>query len=189
MMSPRKSGQQELTREMIMDAARDLFMKKGYQNVSMRQIATVLGCSHGSIYYHFINKAELFYALVKEHFRVLDSKLDDMMQQEMNNNDKLHHILLGFIEFGLNNQSHYEIMFLIKDTEVRYFINEGPATSYDKFAKSVNSLCRSTSIHDIWSIFLSLHGFVSHYIGHVNEFDEVKEIANAHVKFLLKSIV
>lgn len=188
-MSPRKAGQQELTREMIMDAARDLFVQKGYQYVSMRQVATVLGCSHGSIYYYFKNKAELFYALVKEHFRMLDSKLDELMDQDLNEAEKLHKVMLGFIEFGLNNQSQYEIMFLIKDAEIRHFINEDPTVSYDKFAQSLKSLCQTTTIQDIWSIFLSLHGFVSHYIGYVEEFIEVKEIANSHVKFLLRSIL
>lgn len=71
-MSPRKSGHPELTREMIMDAARDLFVQKGYQHVSMRQIAKELNYSHGAIYYHFKNKAELFYALVEG---VLPTKL------------------------------------------------------------------------------------------------------------------
>ena len=65
-MSPRKSVEQELTRDMrIMDAARDLFVEKGYQHVSMRHIAKELKYSHGAIYYnHFQNKEELFYAIL-----------------------------------------------------------------------------------------------------------------------------
>ena len=113
-MAPRKAVQQELTRAMIMDAARDLFVKNGYQHVSMRQIAKVLGYSHGAIYYHFKNKAELFYALVEEHFHMLDQKLDQALNLNKNNAEKLKDVLLGFIEFGLTYQSHYEIMFLIK---------------------------------------------------------------------------
>ena len=58
-MSPRKAVKQELTREMIMNVARNLFVQQGYQHTSMRKIATELGYSHGSIYYHFKNKAEL----------------------------------------------------------------------------------------------------------------------------------
>ena len=81
-MSPRKSVQQELTREMIMDAARDLFVKNGYQHVSMRQIAKELNYSHGAIYYHFQNKAELFYALVEEHFGLLEQELDRIMSEQ-----------------------------------------------------------------------------------------------------------
>lgn len=38
-MSPRRAVKQELTREMIINAARDLFIKQGYQHTSMRKIA------------------------------------------------------------------------------------------------------------------------------------------------------
>ncbi len=189
-MSPRKSVQQELTREMIMDAARDLFIEKGYQQVSMRQIGKELGYSHGAIYYHFKNKAELFYALVEEHFKMLELELKQIMKKPLEPQEKLQNILLGFIQFGLTHQSHYEIMFLIKDEEVRNFINQEPNNTYEMFANSVQSLCdHSITIRDIWSIFLSLHGFVTHYLRHVVEYEDVEEMARAHVNFLLKSLL
>ncbi|WP_428909537.1 TetR/AcrR family transcriptional regulator [Niallia sp. Krafla_26] len=188
-MAPRKSVQQELTREMIMDAARDLFAKNGYQHVSMRQIAKELDYSHGAIYYHFQNKAELFYALVEEHFRLLEQELDDIMLEELTSAEKLKKIFLGYIGFGLNHQSHYEIMFLIKDEEVLNYIGQGPNKTYEKFAQSVHSLCgNQVTIQEIWSTFLSLHGFVTHYIGCVHDFDEVAGLANSHANFLLKAL-
>ena len=188
-MSPRKSVLQELTRDMIMEAARNLFVKNGYQHVSMRQIAKELGYSHGALYYHFENKAELFYALVEEHFFMLDKILIDVMEQDIEDLEKLKKILLGFIEFGLTHQSHYEIMFLIKDEEVRNFINDGPSKTYETFAQNIFSLCGSkVSLQEVFSIFMALHGFVTHYCRHVTTFDDVKEMANVHVNFLIKAI-
>jgi AcrR family transcriptional regulator len=188
-MSPRKSVQQELTREMIMDAARDLFVKKGYQHVSMRQIAKELNYSHGAIYYHFQNKAELFYALVEEHFGLLEQELERIMEEDLAAAEKLKKIFLGYIQFGLTHQSHYEIMFLIKDEEVRMFINQGPNKTYEKFAQSVHSLCgNSVTLQEIWSLFLSLHGFVTHYIGHVIGYKEVEGLAILHADFLIRAI-
>ncbi|MBO0991856.1 TetR/AcrR family transcriptional regulator [Bacillus sp. SD088] len=188
-MSPRKSVQQELTREMIMDAARNLFIDKAYQHVSMRQIAKELKYSHGAIYYHFTNKAELFYALVEEHFKMLELELQRIMDEALEPKEKLRNILLGFIRFGLTHQSHYEIMFLIKDEEVRNFINQEPSNTYEMFASNVQSLCdKSVTIQDIWSLFLSLHGFVTHYLRHVVNYEDVKDMAKLHVEFLLKSL-
>ncbi|KAA0547357.1 TetR/AcrR family transcriptional regulator [Bacillus sp. BGMRC 2118] len=184
---PRKAVQQELTREMIMDAARDLFATNGYRNVSMRQIAKVLNYSHGAIYYHFKNKAELFYALVEEHFYMLDQKLVQIIAEDIPQDEKLESILLGFIEFGLTYQSHYEIMFLIKDDEVRNFINQGPNKTYERFASTIYQLnTKPLSIQEIWSIFLALHGFVVHYSGHVTSYKEVEAVARAHIKYLIK---
>lgn len=184
----RKVVQQELTRAMIMDAARDLFVKNGYRNVSMRQIAKQLNYSHGAIYYHFTSKAELFFALVEEHFYLLDEKLDKILATtNITPKEKLERFLLGFIEFGLTNQSHYEIMFLIKDEEMLSYINEAPNKSYEKFAQCMTEFNqKSFTIQEIWSIFLALHGFIVHYIGHVTKFEDVEALAKAHIEFLLK---
>lgn len=185
----RRKVEEELTKEMIIAAARELFVLKGYENVSMRQIAKQLRCSHAAIYYHFKNKAELFYALVVSQFDELEKTLDEILNKDIENHEKLKFILLGYIEFGLNHQSHYETMFLTKDEEVRNFLNEKPMIVYEKFAQSIYSLSKhKLKLQDIWSIFLSLHGFVSHYLGHVSGFEEVKEAASHHVNFLLKGI-
>lgn len=185
-MAARKAGTSELTREVIMDAARDLFVEKGYQHVSMRQIAKGLNCSHGAIYYHFKNKAELFYALVEEHFHMLDEKIEEIIQQKTSNEEKLKQLFQGFIEFGLTHQSHYEIMFLIKDEEVKNFINQSPNKTYQSFANQVSKLSEKTlTIQEIWSIFISLHGFVTHYLRHVTTFEEAKAAAEFHVNMLM----
>lgn len=188
-MSPRKNVEQELTREFIMDAARELFAKKGYQHVSMRQIARELGYSHGAIYYHFKNKAELFFALVEDHFYMLNETLAEIMKRDLEDREKLKQIFIGYIKFGLTYQNHYEIMFLIKDEEVKNFINQEPNHAYEHFAHAVNTLCQGEiTIQEVWSIFLSLHGFVAHYCRHVVGFKEVEGLAEAHANMLLKMI-
>src|SRR5690625_1271385 len=177
----------ELTREKIMDVARELLVENGYANVSMRQIANEINCSHAAIYYYFKNKAELFYALVEDHFIMLTKKMDDILQEQKGNPEKLSNLFIGFIEFGLNYQSHYEIMFLIKDKEVLQFLNKSPMQTYENFAQAVAKLStKPLTIQEIWSIFLSLHGFVSHYLRHVINFEEVKEMAMFHVEMLCK---
>jgi AcrR family transcriptional regulator len=189
-VAARRATDQELSREMILDAARGLFVQKGFQHVSMRQIGTVLGYSHGAIYYHFKNKAELFYALVHEDFALLDEKLDDVLSQEgVNNEQRLRNVLLGFIEFGLVNQSHYEIMFLIRDEEVKSYMAQEPNSSYDKFAQAIFELTdKKTTIQAIWSAFLSLHGFVSHYLKSEQTYADVSAMAEAHVSFVMKAL-
>lgn len=47
--------------EEILDVAEKLFMTKGYQATSTRQITEILGVSQPTIYYHFKNKEEIYY--------------------------------------------------------------------------------------------------------------------------------
>ena len=189
-MAARKAVDRELSRERIMEAAHELFVQHGYRAVSMRQIARELGYSHGSIYYHFQSKAELFYALVQRDFMLLDERLEELMALAgLSAEEKLARIFLGFIEFGLRHQSHYEIMFLIKDEEVKSYVHTAPNESYEKFARAVRELSGGrVGISAVWSLFLSLHGFISHYCGSGQTFEDVEELAKVHVECVVKGI-
>lgn len=188
-MTPRKIASQELTREIILQKARTQFVEKGFQQVSMRSIAKVLDCSHGAIYYHFKNKAELFYAIVEEDFSKLINRLEETIQESEDDATKLFNVLIRFIEFGLNHQSQYEIMFLIRNTEVDSLSQAAANHCYQKFAEAVQALSKKKlKIIEVWSAFIALHGFVSHYRGYVDNFEEVKLAAESHVKFIIKGL-
>ncbi|WP_066305107.1 TetR/AcrR family transcriptional regulator [Bacillus sp. FJAT-29814] len=189
-MSPRKTASQELTRELILQKARHQFVEKGFQQVSMRNIAKELGCSHGAIYYHFRNKAELFYAVVEDDFSILNKLIEESIQGPEDDATKLFNLLLRFIEFGLNHQSQYEIMFMVRNTEVDSLSQEAANLCYQKFAQTVHSLSsKQLKIIDIWSAFIALHGFVSHYRGYVERFDEAELAAKSHVQFIIKGLL
>ncbi len=52
----RREREREKMRRRILDAAKDLFVKEGFENVSMRRIAGVIEYSPGAIYRYFKNK-------------------------------------------------------------------------------------------------------------------------------------
>ncbi|MFB6469491.1 TetR/AcrR family transcriptional regulator [Cytobacillus sp. Hz8] len=189
-MSPRKSVQDELSKEAILDVARDLFATNGYSSISMRKIAAKLKCSHGALYYHFKNKADLFYEMIKADFEKLDQELNEvLLDAHATNEDKLFSILYRFIQFGLLHPNHYEVMFLLRDDAVKSFIQEGPNLSYMHYADAIASLSQKPlTAKDIWSLFIGLHGFVTHYIRSESTFEEVKDLAYSHVQFLLKAL-
>ncbi len=51
------------TRERILDTALDLFVDKGFDKTSLREIAEKLGFSKAALYYHFASKDDIFMAL------------------------------------------------------------------------------------------------------------------------------
>lgn len=59
------------TKEFIEEAALELFSKKGYQAVSIRDICKVVGIKESTIYYHFANKQAIMDSLLE--------KVDQMM--------------------------------------------------------------------------------------------------------------
>jgi AcrR family transcriptional regulator len=54
---------QASTRERILDAALDLFIEKGFDGASLREIAEQLGFTKAALYYHFASKDDILMAL------------------------------------------------------------------------------------------------------------------------------
>jgi TetR/AcrR family transcriptional regulator, biofilm operon repressor len=64
------------TKELITQAALAMFAKRGYQAVSIRDIAKVVGIKESSIYYHFKNKQ----AIMDELLNKIDSLIRKMKE-------------------------------------------------------------------------------------------------------------
>ncbi|GLX66148.1 TetR/AcrR family transcriptional regulator [Paenibacillus glycanilyticus] len=62
----KKQLQTEQTKRKIADAARALFVQKGYKATSIDDIVKGTGCSAGNIYYHFKSKEGLFLHLIED---------------------------------------------------------------------------------------------------------------------------
>src|SRR5436190_23970931 len=67
----RQERDREAVRRSILDAARELFVTEGYQNVSIRKIAERIEYSPAAIYSYFAGKDDIFFALAEEGFRLL----------------------------------------------------------------------------------------------------------------------
>ncbi|MBB3129010.1 AcrR family transcriptional regulator [Paenibacillus rhizosphaerae] len=61
-----KQLQSEQTKRKIAEAARALFVQKGYKATSIEEIVAATGSSKGNIYYHFKSKEGLFLHLLEE---------------------------------------------------------------------------------------------------------------------------
>jgi AcrR family transcriptional regulator len=62
----------ELTRTALLDAAADVFAKRGFHAASLEEIAENAGFTRGAIYKNFENKEDLFFAVIE---RRIDSQL------------------------------------------------------------------------------------------------------------------
>lgn len=80
-----------ITRQRIIDAAREMFLLKGVSRTSLEQIATHASVTRGAVYWHFQNKAELFHAMREEVYLPLIDRMDDTLlgNSEEANSDPL----------------------------------------------------------------------------------------------------
>lgn len=67
------------TRIAIIDAARRIFHKNGVVRSTLEEIAKEAGVSRGAVYWHFQNKAELFFAMREEVFDPMLARVDELL--------------------------------------------------------------------------------------------------------------
>jgi AcrR family transcriptional regulator len=78
----RREREKEALRQVILDAARELFVKEGYENVSMRRIADKIEYSPTTIYLYFEDKASLLFAVCEETFAKLAKRMQSISRQK-----------------------------------------------------------------------------------------------------------
>lgn len=81
---------QRITRELILDCARELLRTNGVKSVSIRRIAEVIPCAPPSIYYYFRNKQAIIEALMVEPIEQL---MLTLKEQQGSSNDPLEFVM------------------------------------------------------------------------------------------------
>lgn len=70
------------TKGKILDAALDIFSRKGFYNTKLDEIVEASHTSKGAIYFHFPNKERLFLALVDQFADLLERRVVEAIQHE-----------------------------------------------------------------------------------------------------------
>jgi AcrR family transcriptional regulator len=109
----RRARQKKFLRQGILDAASELFVRYGYENVSMRRIADKIEYSPTTIYIYFNDKAELLEQVCRETFGRLVQRLNKIMEQPGDPVERLKRGLIAYIEFGVANPHHYRATFMM----------------------------------------------------------------------------
>jgi AcrR family transcriptional regulator len=99
------------TREIILDAARELFITEGYEGVSMRKVAEKIEYSPTAIYVHFKDKEELFHELCHEDYARLAAEFQSAALPA-DPIERIRAIGQTYINFGLQYPNHFKLMFM-----------------------------------------------------------------------------
>ena len=110
-LKERKARDREEMRETILQSAHHLFVDKGFDDVSIRNIAEAIEYSPATIYLYFKDKNEIFYALHGEAFK----KFNQYMESVFTIKDPFKRLVaMGekYIEFTFAHPKYYNIMFI-----------------------------------------------------------------------------
>ncbi len=107
----RRKQQQDELRAKILDAARELFVEQGVEAVTMRKVAEKIGYTATTLYNHFEDKESLIRALCDADFGALEGSFGQI-GRIADPIDRLRKLGKAYIEFALENPSHYRFMFM-----------------------------------------------------------------------------
>lgn len=113
-IAERKQEEKQEMHKRILDAARKIFLDKGYEKTSMRNIASEINYSPGMIYFHFKDKSEIFHELHKEGFRLLLAQLK-ILDNVADPFERLKAVGRVFIKFAQDNKDYYNLMFIVDE--------------------------------------------------------------------------
>ncbi|EST11639.1 TetR/AcrR family transcriptional regulator [Sporolactobacillus laevolacticus] len=109
----------ETTKREILLAAAKLFSQKGYQSVTIREIAKKAGCSHTTLYIYFKDKEALLHALSEPPLLALKQQMEEvLLPGNVQSEQKLHSICILFVRFCLKHRSMHRIFFETKSVRV-----------------------------------------------------------------------
>lgn len=103
------------TFQAILRAAGELFRERGYDAVSMREIAQKAGYSHTTIYMHFKDKEALLHHLSVGPLSKLRREMESVLADESRPPAaRLKAVSREFIEFCLEHRNMYQIFFMAR---------------------------------------------------------------------------
>lgn len=108
----RKEREREEMRELILEAARKLFLAQGFDKTSIRNIAEAIEYSPATIYLYYKDKNELLYSLHEAGFQKMMQEFASVAAIK-DPFDKLVALGKQYLDFAMANPELYDLMFIM----------------------------------------------------------------------------
>ena len=177
----RREREKTALREEILEAARDLFVKEGYEAVSMREIAKKIEYSPTTIYLYFRDKQDLIDEVCQETFAMLIQTLKALRLDLGDPLEGLRKAGYAYVNFGLEHPDHYRATFVIPhchdgmatktDAEIE---NSAGMQCFNSLRMGVAECIRMGYFRPVdveitsQAIWANLHGITSLLVGHTD---------------------
>lgn len=115
------------TRRRITVCAMRLFQEDGYHAVSMRRLASEVGCTVMTLYRYFDGKIDILRGLWAEVFAELFEGLAALAAREDDPGLRLKAVAMGYLDFWLSRREHYFLVFMssgVSQSDVSVFVDE-----------------------------------------------------------------
>lgn len=181
-----KERRAEKTRRAILQAAADLFGRRAFTDVTMREIAKEAGCSHTAIYIYFKDKEELLNHLASEPLSSAKRRLEAVFRYvERTPRERLFLLSRELIRFCLEHRTLYPVFFTAKPNRVdekhpALYVQRLRNELFQLVGKAVASALQTELTEErrlacTRSYFYLLHGIIASYVTSEESLEELFE--------------
>ncbi len=111
MVTAKRLKQKEEMHDAILEAARTIVLREGWQAVSIRKIADAIGYSLPVVYTHFENKDAILEEFVKLGFEMLNEEIAIAKSKSALAEQQLTAIADTYFQFAFAKREYYQMMF------------------------------------------------------------------------------
>lgn len=108
-ISDRKEREKEMRRKDIIDTAEKLFFKKGYENITMADIAKGTELARSTLYLYFKNKKEIYLAISIRGTGILNNMFREYYQKGQTGREKVEMLMKAFYRFYKEYPDYYDV--------------------------------------------------------------------------------
>ncbi len=126
----------EFTRELLLKVALIIFNRKGFSKTRLEDVAREANVTRGAIYWHFENKYDLYYTLIKEYTPDVEKEFSIILNKEESPLKRIRQCIKHFCEILEQDEEFQAIVKLI-------FINTSLPDESDEMIKVISKRQRS----------------------------------------------
>jgi AcrR family transcriptional regulator len=162
-----KAEEREARRRLIADTARDLFSRKVFRDVTVREIAKTAGVSVGTIYNHYTSLGEVFLDVFLENAKEITDLMDSALESKAP--DVFINFCKTYVNFLNDNMTFFQMMsnFILGGElteEATANLNQSMRSMMDRVEKAVKvaGYTKDTRM-TAHAVFSSLNGLMISY--------------------------
>lgn len=200
-IAERKEAEKEALKKKIIDAANEILINEGYENLSIRKIAAKIEYSPGIIYHYFKDKSEILSFIIKREQTKILKIINETPIDKNKPENSIINVLRNYIKFVLDEKetSRAVLMNNLDENLNIKMLYEG--VSKDK--KSISSMCDCIQMgidngrfkkvdveltaQIIWT---STYGLISRLIIEKNvPKEQEKKLIEHHLQFIMNGLI
>lgn len=108
-ISDRKEREKEMRRKDIIDTAEKLFFQKGYENITMADIAEGTELARSTLYLYFKNKKEIYLAISIRGTEILNEMFKEYYNKGRTGIEKVKMLMMAFYKFYKKYPDYYDV--------------------------------------------------------------------------------